>query len=137
MQKKGLTLGFSPCPNDTFMFDAIVNGKIDTGGLEFNVVMEDIETLNQKTLKGELDITKISYAAYPEIQNEYVLLGSGSALGFGVGPLLISKYELQASKLKDKLIAIPGIHTTANFLFSIFYPEAKNKVEMVLSEIED
>jgi 1,4-dihydroxy-6-naphthoate synthase len=138
MEKKSLfSLGFSPCPNDTFMFDAMVNGKIETEGLKFDVILDDVETLNQKALKGELDITKISYAAYPHVQDNYVLLDSGSALGFGVGPLLISKPEFRSSDLKNSTIAIPGKHTTAHFLFSIFFPDVKNKVEMVFSEIED
>jgi 1,4-dihydroxy-6-naphthoate synthase len=131
-----LTLGFSPCPNDNFIFDALVNGKIDHEGLQFDVIMEDVETLNQKALHGELDITKISFAAYPQIANEYILLDSGSALGNGVGPLVVSKttnHELRTTNS----IAIPGEHTTANFLFSIFFPEIKNKVEILFSEIED
>jgi 1,4-dihydroxy-6-naphthoate synthase len=132
-----LTLGFSPCPNDTFIFDAMVNGKINTEGLQFDIVMEDVESLNRKALNGELDIIKISYAVYPEIMNEYVLLNSGSALGFGVGPLLVSKEIRKKSEIKNLKIAIPGTHTTANFLFSIFFPEAKNKIEMIFSDIED
>jgi len=135
MQTK-LTLAFSPCPNDTFIFDAMVNGKIDTEGLKFEVVMEDVETLNRKGIAGYLDISKISYAVYPQVADNYVLLDSGSALGFGVGPLVISKtmnYELSAASL----IGIPGVHTTANFLFSIFFPAAKSKKEMIFSKIED
>ena len=131
-----LTLGFSPCPNDTFIFDAMVHGKIDTESLQFDVVMEDVETLNRKAFQKDIDITKLSYAAYLNVMNNYVLLDSGSALGEGVGPLVISK----SSKFKvqrSSSIAIPGINTTANFLFSIFYPEAKNKTEMVFSDIED
>jgi 1,4-dihydroxy-6-naphthoate synthase len=133
-----LSLAFSPCPNDTFMFDAMVNGKIETEGLEFNVILDDVETLNRKALKGELDITKLSYATYPQVQNEYIFLDSGSALGFGTGPLLVSKeIRNEKSEIKNWKIAIPGSHTTANLLFSIFFPEAKNKIEMIFSEIED
>jgi 1,4-dihydroxy-6-naphthoate synthase len=119
------------------MFDAMVNGKIDSEGLELNVIMDDVETLNRKALAGELDITKLSYAVYPQVQNEYVLLDSGSALGFGVGPLLISKNG--NLEIENGIVAIPGVHTTANFLFSTFFPEysGKNKVELVFSEIED
>jgi 1,4-dihydroxy-6-naphthoate synthase len=133
-----LSLGFSPCPNDTFMFDAMVNGKIDTEDLKFNVTLDDVETLNQKALKGELDITKLSYAVYPLVQDSYVLLNSGSALGFGVGPLFVSK-EIPESKseIENWRIAVPGRHTTADFLFSIFYPQVKNKVDLIFSEIED
>ena len=132
-----LSLGFSPCPNDTFMFDAMVNGKIDTEGLTFNVVMEDVETLNQQALRNELDISKISFAAYLNLTYQYQLLNSGSALGNGVGPLLISKSQILKSKIQNLTTAGPGKNTTANFLFSIFFPEAKKKVEMIFSEIED
>ena len=84
-----LTLGFSPCPNDTFIFDALIHHKIDTEGLGFEVFYDDVETLNQKAFRGELDITKLSYHAFAYVANQYVLLDAGSALGFGVGPLLI------------------------------------------------
>src|SRR5882672_6783207 len=86
-----LTLGFSPCPNDTFIFDALIHHKIDTEGLDFEVFYDDVETLNQKAFRGELDITKLSYHAFAYVADKYVLLDAGSALGFGVGPLLISK----------------------------------------------
>src|SRR6195952_2791641 len=86
-----LTLGFSPCPNDTFIFDALIHHKIDTEGLDFEVFYDDVETLNQKAMRGELDITKLSYHAFAYVADKYVLLDSGSALGFGVGPLLICK----------------------------------------------
>ena len=82
-----LTLGFSPCPNDTFIFDALVNNKIDTGGLSFDVILEDVETLNQWALQDKLDITKLSYGVLPLVLEEYIVLNSGSALGTGVGPL--------------------------------------------------
>ena len=85
-----LSLGFSPCPNDTFIFDALIHHKIDTEGLDFEVYYDDVETLNQKAFRGELDITKLSYHAFAYVADKYVLLDSGSALGFGVGPLLIS-----------------------------------------------
>src|SRR5690242_7491369 len=88
---KKLSLGFSPCPNDTFMFDALVHGKVDTEGLQFDIVMEDVEALNQRALCREADITKVSFAAYTKVTDAYQLLDAGSALGNGVGPLLISK----------------------------------------------
>src|SRR5688500_17586311 len=90
-----LTLGFSPCPNDTFIFDALVNKKIDTEGLEFEAILEDVETLNQWALQGNLDITKLSFPAYFQSLDNYVLLNAGSALGKGVGPILISKYAAE------------------------------------------
>ncbi|MGZ3777861.1 MAG: menaquinone biosynthesis family protein [Mucilaginibacter sp.] len=134
-----LTLGFSPCPNDTFIFDALIHHKIDTEGLEFEVFYDDVETLNQKAFRGELDITKLSYHAFAYIVDKYVLLDAGSALGFGVGPMLISKFELQISDLNNSKhkIGIPGKYTTANFLLGLALPEATNKQEMVFSEIED
>ncbi|HEV8505477.1 MAG TPA: 1,4-dihydroxy-6-naphthoate synthase [Chitinophagaceae bacterium] len=134
-----LSLGFSPCPNDTFIFDALVNKKIDTMGFEFEVILEDVETLNQWALQSRLDITKLSFPAFFQSSDEYVLLNSGSALGKGVGPLLISKSEAgdQGSKIEDLTIALPGIHTTANLLFSFAYPNALNKKFMVFSSIEE
>ena len=134
-----LTLGFSPCPNDTFIFDALIHRKIDTEGLEFEVFYDDVETLNQKAFRGELDITKLSYHAFAYVVDKYVLLDAGSALGFGVGPLLISNVEFSISDLNnaDHKIAIPGKYTTANFLLGLALPEATNKQELVFSEIED
>lgn len=134
-----LTLGFSPCPNDCFIFDALVHGKVDTEGLKFKVVMEDVEALNQRAFRGELDITKLSYHAYAYLTGKYVLLDAGSALGHNCGPLLISRKELRTSDFSnDRLkIVIPGKYTTANFLLSLAFPYATNKTEMLFSEIED
>ncbi|QDW27468.1 menaquinone biosynthesis family protein [Pedobacter sp. KBS0701] len=138
-----LTLGFSPCPNDTFIFDALIHHKIDTEGLEFEVSYDDVETLNQKALKGELDITKLSFHAFAYVANQYALLDAGSALGFGVGPLLISNKDFNREKDAElqtpdsKLrVGIPGKYTTANFLLGIAYPHLQNKQELVFSEIE-
>src|SRR5882672_6872602 len=104
-----LTLGFSPCPNDTFIFDAMVNKKIDTDGLDFEAVLEDVETLNQWALQGKLDITKLSFPAFFQSLDNYVLLNSGSALGKGVGPLLISKTAIpDQPEVKNLSIALPG-----------------------------
>jgi 1,4-dihydroxy-6-naphthoate synthase len=133
------TLGFSPCPNDTFIFDALVNKKIDTEGLTIEPVLEDVETLNQWTLAGKLDITKLSFPAFFQSTDKYVLLNAGSALGKGVGPLLISKNEIrnEESEIKNKKVVLPGINTTANLLFSFAYPQALNKQFMIFSAIED
>ena len=131
-----LTLGFSPCPNDTFIFDALIHHKIDTEGLEFEVCFDDVETLNQKALKGELDITKLSFHAFAYVANQYALLDSGSALGFGVGPLLISKKKFKGDLSPDLKVGIPGKYTTANFLLGIAYPGLQKKEMMVFSEIE-
>jgi 1,4-dihydroxy-6-naphthoate synthase len=131
------SLGFSPCPNDTFMFDAMVHGKIDTEGLTFNAVLEDVETLNRNAESNVLDISKVSFAAFTHLTDKYQLLNSGAALGNGVGPLLISLREVIDLEDPNITIAIPGKNTTANFLFSLFFPKAKNKIEMVFSEIEN
>lgn len=130
-----LTLGFSPCPNDTFIFDALIHHKIDTEGLDFEVSFSDVETLNQKAFKTELDITKLSYHAYAYAIQNYVLLDAGSALGFGVGPMLICKKEQDLNN-PNLIVGIPGKYTTANFLLSLAYPQLKNKQEMVFSDIE-
>lgn len=131
------SLGFSPCPNDTFMFDALVNGRIDTNGLTFDVRLADIETLNQLAIKSELDITKISFGVYTQIQDTYELLTAGSALGIGVGPLFISKKQFSNPQKDIRTVAIPGKNTTAYFLFKMFYPELSKKTkELVFSDIE-
>ena len=132
-----LTLGFSPCPNDTFIFDAMVNGKIDTQGISFDFIMEDVQTLNKWALDGKLDVTKLSYNTFLHTVDNYALLHSGSALGEGVGPLLISKRPIDLSEVNKLKIAIPGVNTTANLLLSLAFPDARNKTEMVFNEIED
>jgi len=131
-----LRIGFSPCPNDTFIFDALVNNKIDTEGIYFEPVLEDVQTLNQWALEGKLDITKISYGVLPLVLDKYIILNSGSALGKGVGPLLITSGELGMINVEQQTIAIPGKNTTAHLLFSLAYPEAKNKIFLRYDEIE-
>jgi len=133
------TLGFSPCPNDTFIFDALVNHKIDTEGIEVNAVLEDVETLNRWALAGKLDITKLSFPAFFQSLNDYILLDSGSALGKGVGPLLITKNknQLTESEVNHATVALPGKNTTANLLFSFAYPQAVKKQFIIFSGIED
>ncbi len=133
-----LTLGFSPCPNDTFIFDALVNHKIDSESFEFDVVLEDVETLNRCALQSKLDFTKISYGVLPLVLNNYILINSGGALGKGVGPLLIAKKIIENRKLNidNFTIAIPGQNTTAHILFSLAFPNAKNKIFKIFNEIE-
>ena len=131
-----LTLGFSPCPNDTFIFDAMIHNRIDTEGLTFEIVMEDVEALNHRALRNELAVTKLSYHAFAYLVDTYALLESGSALGRGVGPLLIAKSQAARSIINQSIVAIPGKYTTANFLFSLAYPEAENKKEFVFNDIE-
>lgn len=136
-----LSIGISPCPNDTFIFDALVNQQIDTGDLEFDIYLEDVQTLNEWALEGKLDVSKISYGVYPLIRNQYRLLDSGGALGKGVGPLLISKQappgvENIREWVNERSVAIPGINTTAHFLFTHAFPNAGNKHFKVFHEIE-
>ena len=130
------TLGFSPCPNDTFIFDALVNKKIETHNFEFDVVLEDVQTLNQWAMQGKLDITKLSYGVLPLVLDKYAVLNSGSALGRGVGPLLIADEYNFKTQVDDCVIAIPGEQTTAHLLFSLAYPLANNKVFLRYDEIE-
>ena len=133
-----LSLGFSPCPNDCFMFDAIVNKRIDLEGLEFSVRMADVEALNQAAFAGEADVTKLSYHAYAFCIGNYVVLDAGSALGRNCGPLLISKHSIAKADVAagGLRIAIPGKYTTANFLFGLAFPQAQDKTELVFSAIE-
>jgi len=134
-----LTLGFSPCPNDCFMFDAMVHHRIDLEGLEFDARLADIEALNAAAFAGDVDVTKLSFHAYAYCADDYVLLDAGSALGRNCGPLLVSQRpispeEVAAGHLR---IAIPGKYTTANFLLSLAFPRATDKFECLFSDIED
>jgi 1,4-dihydroxy-6-naphthoate synthase len=134
-----LTIGFSPCPNDTFIFDAILNGALNTDGLEFEPVLEDVETLNQWAIAGKLSITKVSYGVVPLILANYGMLNSGGAMGMGVGPLLITTPEnsrLPIETLRKLPIAIPGENTTAHLLMSYAFPDWQQKKFMVFHEIE-
>ncbi|GAB4420786.1 MAG: 1,4-dihydroxy-6-naphthoate synthase [Thermodesulfovibrionales bacterium] len=115
-----LTLGYSPCPNDTFIFYALVHGKIAPGGLRFNEVLLDIETLNQKALNSEIDVTKVSFHAYGFLRDRYVLLRSGGALGRGCGPLIVARSKTTMNELRGKRIAIPGKLTTAYLLLQLY-----------------
>ena len=132
-----LTLGFSPCPNDTFIFDAMLRGKVDTEGLSFESVMEDVEALNRRAFAGELDVTKLSYHAFGHLTERYALLDAGSALGNNCGPLLIARKPMTELELNTAQIAIPGKMTTANFLLSLAYPNAQDKNEVLFSDIEN
>lgn len=132
-----ITLGFSTCPNDTFMFDALVHGRVDTEGFEFEVIMEDILHLNRRVMNGELDMVKISYNTFGRVIDSYALLTSGSALGHNCGPLLISRDEISVAELieKDLPVAIPGQYTTANLLLGYYAPALKNRKEMLFDEV--
>lgn len=133
-----LTLGYSPCPNDTLIFYGLVHGKINTGGLRFNEVLLDVETLNQKAFNSELDVTKVSFHAYGYLRDRYVLLRSGGAIGRGAGPLLVARSKITADKLRGKKIAIPGRLTTAYLLVMLYDPLlAENAVVMPYNRIMD
>lgn len=136
MINRNISLGFSPCPNDTFIFDQLVNAPVSEQEIRFDVQMEDVQTLNQWALDGKLEVSKISYGVWPLLKDKYVLLQSGSALGRGVGPLLIAPPHSLERFSDDTLIAIPGQNTTAHLLFSLAYPNAKNKVFLRYNEIE-
>lgn len=133
-----LSLGFSPCPNDCFMFDAIVNRRIDLEDLEFSIRMADVEALNKAAFAGQADVTKLSYHAYAYCTRDYVLLDAGSALGRNCGPLLISKRSIPLDEVAagTLAIAIPGRYTTANFLLGLAFPVALNRTELLFSDIE-
>ncbi len=149
-----LTLGYSPCPNDTFIFDAMVHGRIDTEGLLFDVRLGDVEELNQLALAGELDVTKLSYHAFGHLTERYALLNAGSALGRGVGPLLVTADKALAEDFLARTqvpgevfdhtvlqpgapVAIPGKYTTANYLLGLAQPQLTNKQEVLFSDIEE
>lgn len=132
-----ISLGFSTCPNDTFIFDALVHKKVDTEGLDFEVILADVEELNRNAFAGEIDVTKLSYHAFAYVADRYKLLTSGSALGYKNGPLLISKKKIYYDEVADLKIAIPGKYTTANLLFSIAFPIIKEKKEYLFSDIEE
>jgi 1,4-dihydroxy-6-naphthoate synthase len=133
-----ISIGASPCPNDCFILDAIVHGRIDLEGLEFDVRLADVEALNRAAFAGELDATKLSYHAYAYCADRYLVLNAGSALGRGCGPLLISKREIAPAEVAAGrlTIGIPGKYTTANFLLTAAFPAATNTKELVFSEIE-
>jgi len=135
MNKK-YTIGFSPCPNDTFIFDAMIHNRLQVNDAWTSHLL-DVEALNKNAAEERFDVTKMSFAAYALVSDKYQILNSGSALGRGCGPLIISKSSLSLDDLKDKTIAIPGARTTANLLMSIFVPECKAKLEMVFSDIEE
>lgn len=134
---KNLKIGFSTCPNDTFVFDALVNHKIDTGGFTFDVYLADVQELNIMAEKGQLDIIKVSYAHLPAILSDYIALTSGGAMGYNCGPLLVARKAWRFDDFSEAGFAIPGENTTANKLLTHFFPKAARKSAMLFSEIED
>lgn len=131
-----ITLGISTCPNDTYTFDALIHKKIDTQGIDFKVVMGDVQELNRRAMCGDLQMTKLSYFAYAHVYKTYQILDAGSALGFANGPLFICKKGKEKNITSKSKILIPGKETTANLLFSMAYPDYTNKTECLFSKIE-
>lgn len=134
-KKTKITIGFSPCPNDTYIFNAMINGLIPDQEIEYNCIMEDVEVLNKLSMKEELDVVKISYFAFSKISDKYQLLRAGGALGSNCGPILVSNNANKIPNTESR-IAIPGYNTTANLLLSLAYPECTNKEAVLFSDIE-
>lgn len=132
-----LTFAFSPCPNDTFMFEALVHRRIDMPDLEFETALHDVEQLNKAAQEETYDVTKLSFNAYASLAEKYQLLQYGSALGRGCGPLLIAGRYMNPGEVSSARIAIPGFNTTAYFLLTHAYPEVSQCHEVVFSEVED
>jgi 1,4-dihydroxy-6-naphthoate synthase len=128
LKMKILSLGYSPCPNDTFIFYALVHGRLDTGGLGFSEILKDVEALNRMALGEELDITKVSCHAFGNLREGYCLLRSGGALGRGCGPLVVAREECDMKDLRGKRIAIPGRLTTAFLLLQLHDPALGDNV---------
>jgi len=131
-----LKVCFSTCPNDTFVFDTMVHHKIDTEGLIFDVHMADVEELNKLAIAADADITKLSFNAYSQVSENYMILNSGSALGRKNGPLLVSKKKIYLDEVGDLKIAIPGKNTTAAALLQILFPHTKIVKEYLFSDVE-
>ncbi len=134
---RALTIGYSPCPNDTYIFYALIHGSVKVPGITFHEQLEDVETLNRMALEGRLDITKISYHALGHLLEQYALLRSGGALGRGCGPLIVAKPGTKLSDLKRGVIAIPGRLTTASLLLRLFDPTIENMAVMTFDRIMD
>ncbi|MEG1935382.1 MAG: MqnA/MqnD/SBP family protein, partial [Rikenellaceae bacterium] len=134
---KTLSLSISPCPNDTFMFDAIVNSKINLRGYKFDCVFEDIDTLNCNIKNRLVDISKISYAAYPKVSDSYNILSSGSALGRGNAPLLVSRMNIYPDEVACCRVAIPGYETTAALLLKYAFGQVKELKQYLFSDVAE
>jgi 1,4-dihydroxy-6-naphthoate synthase len=126
-QHRALTLAFSPCPNDTFIFHGIASGRLRLPGVEFDITLGDVEALNRAALNGVHDITKLSFHAYLLVRDRYRLLNAGAALGFGCGPVVVAKRPVDRGALAGCSVAVPGELTTAHLLLRLFAPEARNK----------
>ncbi|MCO6486082.1 MAG: 1,4-dihydroxy-6-naphthoate synthase [Saprospiraceae bacterium] len=130
------TIGFSPCPNDTFIFHAMMHGLVGDPNVRWRPHLEDVEQLNRHAMEGRYEVTKLSFFAFSQCWQNYELLDSGSALGFGCGPLLITRPENRDRPIADMRIGLPGQWTTAHFLFRLAYPEAPPPGQLVFSDLE-
>ncbi|GAB4301122.1 MAG: 1,4-dihydroxy-6-naphthoate synthase [Desulfuromonadia bacterium] len=130
-----LELGFSPCPNDTFIFDPLVRGGVSDPGIRVTPVIEDVETLNQLVRSGRLPVSKVSFHLLGHVRDRYLLLRSGAALGRGCGPLLVARTPLDSSRLRGKRIAIPGVYTTAALLLRLYDPTLSDLVPIPFDQI--
>jgi len=133
--KKKLSLAYSTCPNDTFIFYALAHRKIDLGDLSFDITLNDVEHLNQEAKKGIVDISKLSFTAIGHLMDTYGLLRSGAALGRGCGPVVVARKGADINDLKSGNIAVPGLLTTANLLLSLFLNKIPNVIPMTFDQI--
>jgi 1,4-dihydroxy-6-naphthoate synthase len=130
-----LSLAYSPCPNDTYIFDALAHDRIDAGGLTFNITLADVESLNQAAAAGLYDITKLSVAAFGHVSETYGMLGAGAALGRGCGPLLVARKGTRLEEISGKAIAVPGMWTTAYLLLALFMEHPPHATAMTFDQI--
>ena len=134
---KELTFGYSPCPNDTFMFNALANGKVGVDGYRLKPELHDVETLNTMAMDAVLDVTKLSFYAWMAVKDSYLLLNSGAAMGFGCGPVLIAKGPLNQADIRHSRVVLPGQWTTAHLLFRLWAPDTRQRVFVSYDRIFD
>ena len=135
MTEKNLSIAYSTCPNDTFIFHALMHGLVETGNLTFTSHLHDVEALNRFAVDETFQITKLSFAALGALQDKYTLLRSGAALGRGCGPLIVAKPGFDVSRLKEIPIAVPGLMTTAHMLLGLYLEQPPNSVPMLFDAI--
>ncbi len=133
--RQKLSLAYSTCPNDTFIFHALAHGLVECGGLSFDIALHDVERLNQDAAAGVYDISKLSFAAIGHLRERYALLSTGAALGRGCGPLIVAKPGVSLGETGRKKVAVPGLWTTANMLLSLFLPESPEVIPMTFDRI--
>lgn len=136
-ESEPLTLGFSPCPNDTFIFNALINGSVRIPGYCIQETLHDVETLNQMAFHNTLDVTKLSFFAWLMVKDQYELLSSGGALGFGCGPVVIARDKMDLTELEHSRIVLPGQWTTAHLLLRLLVPNAQQRFFAPYDQIFD